>query len=254
MKIQITAFAFTMLGFSAAHAQLANGSTAPDFTLTDIDGNTQHLYDYLDAGKTVYLDFFAAHCPTCWGYKNAGHLSNLYATYGPSGSDEIVVIAIELDANNGYNELHGISGVTQGDWVTPTPYPIINPEGVERSSVISSFAANFYPLIYGICPDKTVKVVGTVSTAALYDYHTSECSSLGVSEVQEQPFFTAKTDSVCVLEEGYLSITDVSGRSVAFGHPVTSGSVISISDYPSGMYIFSLEAKGTVQTLKLLRP
>lgn len=44
-----------------AQAQLADGSTAPDFTLTDINGQTHHLYDYLGAGKTVIIDFFC--CP-----------------------------------------------------------------------------------------------------------------------------------------------------------------------------------------------
>ena len=29
---------------------------APDFTLTDYYGTTHHLYSYLNAGKTVYLE------------------------------------------------------------------------------------------------------------------------------------------------------------------------------------------------------
>lgn len=29
-----------------------------DFTVTDSDGNTWHLYDLLDQGKTVFLDLF----------------------------------------------------------------------------------------------------------------------------------------------------------------------------------------------------
>jgi len=47
----------------SAQAQLASGSTAPNFTLTDIDGNTHQLYDYLDQGKAVLLDFF---CCLVW--------------------------------------------------------------------------------------------------------------------------------------------------------------------------------------------
>jgi len=33
--------------------------TAPDFTATDIHGQTWHLYELLDDGKYVLLDFFA---------------------------------------------------------------------------------------------------------------------------------------------------------------------------------------------------
>ena len=35
----------------------ANG-TVPDFTMTDMNGTTQHLYSYLNAGKCVILDIF----------------------------------------------------------------------------------------------------------------------------------------------------------------------------------------------------
>ena len=40
-------------------AQLPNGSIAPDFTATDINGVEYNLYELLDAGNTVILDFFA---------------------------------------------------------------------------------------------------------------------------------------------------------------------------------------------------
>lgn len=32
---------------------------APNFTLTDMDGTEHTLYDYLDAGIAVVIDFFA---------------------------------------------------------------------------------------------------------------------------------------------------------------------------------------------------
>ena len=54
-----------------AKAQLANGSIAPDWTLTDINGTTHNLYNYLDNGYTVFIDFSAVWCPPCWAYHNA---------------------------------------------------------------------------------------------------------------------------------------------------------------------------------------
>lgn len=146
------------IGAFNTKAQLADGSTAPDFSLTDIDGSDQNLYSYLDAGKTVYLDIFAAHCPICWSYHNTFAMRDLYNQHGPSGSisQDIMVLAVEYDASNGSNELMGISGPTAGDWVTGTPYPIINPEGTERSNFISDYAVTYYPMIYAICPDRKI--------------------------------------------------------------------------------------------------
>jgi hypothetical protein len=43
---------------SQAQKDIPDGSTAPDFTMTDINGNTHNLYSYLNSGKTVILDFF----------------------------------------------------------------------------------------------------------------------------------------------------------------------------------------------------
>ena len=59
-------------------AQLPDGSIAPDFTATDINGVQYNLYDLLDAGDTVILDFFATWCGHCWNYKETGILDGSY--------------------------------------------------------------------------------------------------------------------------------------------------------------------------------
>ena len=42
-----------VFNFFNATAQLPAGSVAPDFTVTDINGNTHHLYGCLNQGCTV---------------------------------------------------------------------------------------------------------------------------------------------------------------------------------------------------------
>lgn len=59
---------------------------APDFTITDSDGNTRQLYaDFVNQGKVVVLEIFFINCPPC--NTHAPHWQNLYtnmkAQYGP---------------------------------------------------------------------------------------------------------------------------------------------------------------------------
>jgi hypothetical protein len=243
----------------SAHAQLPNGSTAPNFTLTDIDGVTQDLYTYLDAGITVYLDFFAAHCPTCWGYKNSGAMENLYTSYGPNGTvhQDIVILAIELDQNNGTNELNGISGFTQGDWVSAFPYPIINPEGTDYAAIVSAYAANYYPLIYGICPDRTIKVLGAVPTATLYNYYTDDCMSLGIEtgELEQASFYHDGENQAIVLKQtGDWVITDLTGKTVYSQVATDPGNTISTIGFPSGLYVIRFRGEVIQTVSKIVIP
>ena len=147
-------FVWALLFQVSLFGQLADGSTAPDFTLTDYYGTEHHLYSYLDAGKTVILEIFAAHCPACWNYHQTNRLKNLYNAYGPDGSDEIMVLALEYDQWNGHDEFIGIGPpwVTQGNWLEGTPFPIFDVEDPNRG-VFDDYDVTGYPVVYKICPD-----------------------------------------------------------------------------------------------------
>lgn len=148
-------------------AQLPNGSIAPDWTLTDINGNTYNLYDELNDGKSVVLDISATWCPPCWSYHNTGIMSDLYEDYGPNGTDEIRIFKVEGDDDTNLNCLYGSSGCnnsTMGDWVTGTQYPIFSPEPAAANTFISQYQLGFWPTIYGISPlDKTTQLIGQAS-------------------------------------------------------------------------------------------
>jgi thiol-disulfide isomerase/thioredoxin len=169
MKKNLFSFLITALfisGMNNADAQLADGCIAPDFNVTDINGNTWHLYTILDQGKTVFIDISATWCHPCWLYHTSGALENLYNQYGPPGTNELMVFMVEGDANTNTACLYGPTGCnnsTQGDWVTGTPYPII-----DDASIATAYQINYFPTIYMITPDRICRENDQITTAQHY--------------------------------------------------------------------------------------
>jgi cytochrome oxidase Cu insertion factor (SCO1/SenC/PrrC family) len=259
MKFQNRLIAFTFIFLSSffSFGQLENGSIAPDFNLTDINGNQHNLYSYLNQGKTVYIDFFACHCPTCWNYHSTHSLADLHTQYGPgTATDDVFVLAIELDPNNGNNEFYGISGTTQGNWVEGTTYPQFNPEGNLLTQLMNDFSVDYYPLIYAICPDKKVTLIGTKNTAQLYE-HLSTCEPiLDLSEKEEitSVQFIPASNSLKVSipsdefkSSTYLQIYNASGQLLNLLAIENPESTISISFLESGLYFANLIADEAIQ-------
>ena len=162
---------------AGAFAQLPNGSVAPDFTATDINGVEHNLYSLLDQGYKVILDFSATWCGPCWSYHEAGTLSELYNTYGPDGTDEIRVFYLEADDTTTDADLNGTGTATQGDWVTGTPYTIIDNAG----SIFDDYAGAYYPTIYTVCPSRIITESGQASVAdhaAIFQANSCAAASL----------------------------------------------------------------------------
>lgn len=202
MRRKITSLLILFFSFTiVSHAQLPDGSTAPDWTLTDINGTTHNLYSYLDAGKTVYIDFFATWCGPCWNYHTSHAMEDLYNMYGPNGTDEVMVFAIEADASTTLADIYGTGSNTVGDWTAGTPYPII-----EGASLNSPYQINYFPTIYGICPDRTIVEVGQVGTSSLYAYHQS-CPLPGVHineiAVEDTDCFGSSNGAIAINATGY---------------------------------------------------
>jgi hypothetical protein len=201
---------------TASYAQLAPGSTAPNWTFSDLNGNSWDLYTLLNQGKTVFIDVSATWCGPCWNYHNSHALADLYNSHGPSGTvDQMaMVFFIEGDGSTTIADLNGTGGNTQGNWVTGTPYPIIDP-GSSSNSFNNDYAIAYFPTIYMVCPsDKKVYEVGQLSEAQLVaamntcaynnDVLPTGAPSIGCA-TQFAPTFTLKNNSFTTT----LTATDV---------------------------------------------
>jgi thiol-disulfide isomerase/thioredoxin len=150
MKRIFTLFLLFLMFAISLSAQIADGSTAPNFTVTDTDGKTHTLYDYLDSGKVVVVDIFATWCPPCWFLHQNHVLQDLHTAYGPDGTDELVVISIEGDSDTNMADLMGTGSNTQGNWLEGITYPT-----VEDNSIPGMFSLAFWPSIFLIRPNRT---------------------------------------------------------------------------------------------------
>ena len=147
-------------------AQLPDGSIAPDFQAQDINGQNWHLYDLLAQDKIVLLEFSATWCPPCWSYHKSKSMQNFYNAHGPNGDNRARVLFIESDPNTNLNCLYGQAGcnsVTPGDWVTGTPYPVI-----DNAAVADSFQIKYFPTIFVVCPNKKIYETGQHNAADLW--------------------------------------------------------------------------------------
>jgi hypothetical protein len=206
MKKLLLLLLLCLSGIHLAHAQLPDGSIAPEFTVQDVNmgGNSYTLSTLLAQGKTVFIDVFATWCGPCWNYHNSGALKNLMTQYGPDGTDEAMVLAIEADGATNVACIFGPSGCvggTTGDWTAGTNYPIC-----DDPSFNNLYNINYFPTIYMICPDGRIYESGQLSTSALWAFRQQKCSlgpaAVSLTSVTNVKCFGTNTGAVNISVTG----------------------------------------------------
>ncbi|PAE22860.1 MULTISPECIES: TlpA disulfide reductase family protein [Bacillaceae] len=127
---------------------LEKGNLAPDFQLTDMEGNPVKLSDY--RGKAVLLNFWASWCPPCRA--EMPHMEKLYKKYKDKNFDILAVNLTNTEKNNGDAEKFvkelgltftipmDVKGAVGGDYnimAYPTSY-FIDSDGVIREKVLGA--------------------------------------------------------------------------------------------------------------------
>ena len=155
-----------------SYSQLPDGSVAPNFTTTDVNGNEHQLYDYLDMGYTVIIQISASWSAPDWNYHSGGTLEAIWAAHGPAGepgvnantTDDVMILWFEGDAGTPESELVNSA---LGNWLEPdgaeVHFPIIN-----DNNIADLYALPYWPIIYTICPNRTLTESGQATAANHY--------------------------------------------------------------------------------------
>ena len=170
---KITSLSILCLFATKLMAQITNGSTAPNFILDDLNGNEHKLYNYLDQGKYVILDFFAVWCAPC--QSQAYLLENIYQNFGPNGNNSIVVLGLESEDATLDSQCINYNGFP---WGAITTYPIIN----NTEDVPFEYNINFYPSVYLICPNRTITEINEPEINTISDFIYNNCGIPGCTD------------------------------------------------------------------------
>lgn len=161
MKKNYTLFLLLSLFVFTAKAQITI-STAPDFTVTDLNGNSFNLFSTLAQGKYVAIDFFFTACQPCQA--TAPKFKAAYINYG-CNTGNVVFISID----NGDTDPACLA--YENSFIGAGGPPVFSGKDGGGDAAVSAFMPAAFPTLILIAPNKQIveKDMWPISTAASFD-------------------------------------------------------------------------------------
>lgn len=123
-------------------------TTATDFTVTDLDGNSHNLYSILNSGKYVCLDFFFTTCGPC--QQTIPHFKQSVANFGCNTQD---IFFISIDQGDTDAEVQQFEATYLGG---NSGYPVVSGNEGGGNAVNNSYSPSAYPTYILIGPNKQI--------------------------------------------------------------------------------------------------
>ena len=140
-------------------------ATAVDFTATDCHGTQVHLFDILDSGQYVLIDFFYNNCSTC--NATAPLMVQSYQAFGCNTHDVFFMEISDRDSD----------AICQ-NWV--------NNYGVEYPTIGSTGGGNTITNQYGISSWPTVILIAPDHSIVIHDLWPIENAQSVISALESQ--------------------------------------------------------------------
>jgi hypothetical protein len=167
MSNRITLLIFCILISQWSIAQIPDGSVAPNIIGVDLEGNEYNIHDILSSGRGVIIEISATWCSPCYTVHKTQFLDLINETYGPKGTDELVVLFLEGDDRTDLADLEGTGDFTVGDWTSCTRVPILD----NMANAKNEYQISYWGTYFVINPkDKTTKWFNFFNNSELKPY------------------------------------------------------------------------------------
>jgi Secretion system C-terminal sorting domain len=141
---------------------------APDFLLTDINGQQHSLYPSLNDGKIVVIAQVSTQVAACWDYHQTQALYKLHQQHGVNGTNQVRVLIIESDPQTSLGCLYDNQSCitnTFGNWLSIPACPIIHTDNLPNA-----LQTNQYPRLLVICPDRRAYPLNPLSDVVAWEF------------------------------------------------------------------------------------
>ncbi len=191
---------------------------AVDFTATDIHGNEIHLFDILDGGQAVLIDFFFTTCGPC--QQATPKIVDSYYAFGCNQHD---VFYMEISSHD--------SDAACQNWCQNygVEYPTIS--GVAGGSgICSTYQIGAYPTVILIMPNRQIVIRDLWPINSAQDVITAlEAQGIQQHECGGTEGLTITPDTLymiqgCIIENGILTIANTTDEDVSI-HSFTADSI-----------------------------
>jgi len=181
---------------SFSQTGMLNGTGyAPDFTVTDINGTSHTLYNYLDSGFVVVVELLSTTCGHCITY--APGTENSYQTNGPNGTNVARFLGLEVNASTDSADIANFM-LTYG-----VNFPIANdvsPAGI-------NYQLYYTPSYFVIYPDSSYTTMCPAYCVTTSSYSTIE-NQLNTAISAWTPPVYGCTDSTALNYDSTATIDD----------------------------------------------